>query len=183
MLGIIALIIKLGIQASKKQPNTNSNGDIIITAAKLYGIIWRVGFVCVLGFCIRVVIWSKWRETPKIEEIVWIASIIIWFSFMSAYLVLLSINTKTIVNDKMIINTNRLWKEQTIKWEDISKITFGKISQTLKIYDSKNSVGTHRHSTWFDKYIEKIKQKVDPKFYEEALKNYQEIKQNYGVED
>jgi len=64
------------------------------------------------------------------------------------------------VSDEGVSETTIFGKKKLIKWGDMTKVKFGKISLELKMSDSHKSIKAHMHTIGFNELVDKIELKT-----------------------
>lgn len=152
---VVSLTISLLLYTSLKKPKEDEQGNKILVFPKFYFILGIFSMVASIGIVILGIF------TAEQEDVLIVILITAMFLGMGLPLFFIGKNFQLIITPKELIHTNIFNKTRTIKWEDIVVVSYGKISQELKIETETEKIKIHQHAIGFPFLIEEIESRTE----------------------
>lgn len=150
----VVLVMNLLKKASKENAILTDEGHQILKMPILYGIFGIISFMLgLVVICLGIIMFDSENIYPQFF-------MFLLFSGLGIPLILQAWVAKTILTDTEIIKVSGFGKRKSIKWKDIQKVTFGKISLELKIQDQQNKIKCHQHLVGFHSLVEKLEEET-----------------------
>ncbi|MBL3654634.1 PH domain-containing protein [Fulvivirga sediminis] len=152
----VAIIVMFCLMsASKKQPQVDVRGNVILKLPIFYLII---GLFAVIG-AIAVLIHGLINHEP--ESPFALLFIVIMMLGLGIPLLLMGLNFRLIIKDEGVEQRTMLGQTQKIEWSEIHDVSFGKVSLELNIISDSNKIKVHMHSIGFVTLLEALESHTD----------------------
>lgn len=146
----VSLVMSLLYSASKKNPQKDDAGNIILQLPKLYPILGILVMISGVGLLIFAVFFAS--DNDQIPAI--LSSFIALFAgfllFAKGYI------SSIKITDRGIMETTMFWQKKEILWGEINDLSFGKVSLELKICSPNNKIKAHMHLIGFQDFLVEI---------------------------
>ena len=156
--GIVAIAVSLTmtllISTSLKKPKEDEEGNKILVFPKFYII---MGLIAI---CLSFTVLIGGLTTAEPDEKIIVILISLLFLGLGLPLFFIGKNFKLIITPNELIHTNIFGKTSKINWEAITSISFGKLSQELKIKTDSLKIKVHQHAVGFPYLIDTIESKT-----------------------
>lgn len=161
---LVLLVTYFARKASLKNPVKTQDGITIFRLPKLYGIIGLISVgIGLIPLIAGIADFS-------IETIKTVAFLFLLFGGLGMLLVLMTWVHKIMINEESIIQKNILGKIKTVKFTEIEKIRFNKITNELIIKSSNGKIRCHENLVGFSQLVRTLVEKTDFKREEFGLK-------------
>ncbi|MBK3519894.1 hypothetical protein [Carboxylicivirga marina] len=148
---VVGLMMAFLMAKSKKNPKKTAEGYSILKLPAFYTIMGAIAIIGSLLLLFVTVFLAKDEWLPAgIGTIV--MSAMGYYLFASGYI------SNIILSENGIVKTNIYGKKNEIKWTDIDKVSFGKISLELTIKSHDKKIKAHMHMVGFPALLEQVEQ-------------------------
>jgi len=152
---VVGLVMSLLYVASKKKPKEDEQGNTILKLPNFY---WIMGVFIIatgIGFLFFASYWASESDALPARIAAIIALVLGLLLFGKGYI------SSILIKDSGLVETSMFGKEKEILWNEIEKITFGKVSLELKIQSSnRNKIKAHLHLVGFDELVSTLEEKT-----------------------
>lgn len=152
---IVLLITFFARKASSKNPIETQKGITIYRLPKLYGIIGLISVGVGLIPLISVI------SDFSIETLKTVAFLFLLFGGLGMLLVLMTWIYKIMVSEEAIIQKNMLGKIKTVRFNEIEKIRFNKITTELIIQSTNGKIRCHENFVGFGHLVNILVKKTN----------------------
>jgi len=163
---VIAIMMKFLINASKKKPAIDSQGNKILKLPRPYEIMGVILFFASL----IILIYSIIDFNPK--NILYQFIIFVLFGGLGFLLILFGRVYQVTFNDNEISSKSIFGKINTICWKNVKQVKFNQASAKLKINDGMNTIKCHQHLVGFPALVNFLKTKLNITSDQIDLPNY-----------
>ncbi|MEM9675687.1 MAG: hypothetical protein AAF992_24055 [Bacteroidota bacterium] len=146
----VALVMAALLAASKKKPKEDINGNKVLRLPILYTLI---GGIATVGSLV-ILVYGLLTSEP--EETVFVLIFFLAVAGLGVPLLLMGVVFKIVITPDGIEQTTMLGKIKTMRWIDITAITFGNVSLELKIRSRDQKIKAHLHLVGFPDLINEI---------------------------
>lgn len=168
------LLQKIFLKPSQEKVES-VDGKITLKFPKSFLIIGIVVSLFAIVMWIGVMSQISESNTSGIVTISVISSL---FFIMGLFILFASKMYYVIISDEKITSRTLLGKKTEIMWAAVNKVSFGPVSSNLKIKSDNKTIAVDIMLNGFNKFVEILKVKVDPKLCEEAIAKIEEYKKN-----
>ncbi len=152
---VVSAMMKFLIDASKKKPVIDSEGNKILKLPRPYEIVG----VTLSSTSLVVLIYGVVNFNP--ENILPQFIIFVLSGGLGFLLILLGRVYQVTFNDNEISARSIFGKSITIRWENIQEVKFSTASAELKINDGAHTIKCHQHLVGFRTMVDFLKTKLD----------------------
>jgi hypothetical protein len=150
----VLLVMALLFAASKKKPKKDELGNIILQLPKLYPIIGILIIIGGIGLIIFAFFFANGTDQILAAICSLVAMIVGLLLFAKGYI------SHIKVTDFGITEITMFAKQKEIRWNEITDVSFGKVSLEMKIESSNKNIKAHMHLVGFDELVSKLEEKT-----------------------
>ncbi len=156
ILPVVAVTMVMGLlyAASRKKAKEDGDGNLILQLPKFYFILGILIIVGGIGLLIYGFLFANESDKIIVSICSLLALIAGLFLFAKGYV------SNILVTDLAIIETNLFGKQKEIRWNEIKKVSFGKVSKQLKIESANMNIKAHIHLVGFQELVAKLERKT-----------------------
>ncbi|MFM7021673.1 MAG: hypothetical protein ACKOXB_01740 [Flavobacteriales bacterium] len=149
---VVSLVMAFLYAASRKKPIEDEMGNKILRLPVFFYVLGVISIV--FGLVLSLLVFSN-------EEDVFISiPFFMLFFILGMVLIIGRKNTQTVITPEKIIHTSFWGKTKELNWEEISKLSYGKMSQELKIESKKKKIRVHVLMVGFKELLSEIENRT-----------------------
>lgn len=151
--------------SSKKQPEANREGVLILKMNQAYGIVGYIG----IAFSVAIGIIASLGTVKSIQDLIVVIILVLFILSLSMPLILVSKKSKIEVDGEKIKHFGISGKIKTIYWVEIKKVKFSRSMMELSFITDKSKIKAHMHMIGFFELVNIMKAKIDHSIYKDAI--------------
>ncbi|MFA6190293.1 MAG: hypothetical protein WC711_02135 [Candidatus Staskawiczbacteria bacterium] len=163
--GLTIIFFLSRVANERNQKPEKLGGETILKPSRLFY------YLGVLSIIIGASMWLFFiSDTNRTNQAIIVISLISAFFLLSGtYLCAYVIRYFVKYSEKGIVYRGLFGKTKEMDWSDVKKITFSDISTYLKLKNGPIVINIYPMTKGFDSFINKLKEKISPQLYQEAL--------------
>jgi hypothetical protein len=160
----VSLLMWLLIRASRRKPALTRAGNKILRYPVGFSV---VGYI-LMGFAALFGVILAFNFVMSLREILIGEGIILIVIALAVWLVLYLIKAAVEFNEEEIVRRSLFHKPRIMKWSQVAKVTYGRMSYVLSLRDATGKIGVNAYMVGFPTFVETMKAKLPSESYREA---------------